>query len=124
MGPGREGVPLRHRRRRTHARGAVRRSRPAARLPLHVRPELPGPLSGGNPVRFLTDLWPSTQAAAERNPELMARVQTLVSRVAADLARPDQPRPGVDGPVAFFCSEFGVHASLPIYSGGLGVLAG
>jgi starch phosphorylase len=27
-------------------------------------------------------------------------------------------------PVAYFCAEFGVHASVPIYSGGLGVLAG
>ena len=27
-------------------------------------------------------------------------------------------------PVAFFCAEFAVHGSLPIYSGGLGVLAG
>jgi starch phosphorylase len=27
-------------------------------------------------------------------------------------------------PVAYFCSEFGLHESLPIYSGGLGVLAG
>ncbi len=28
------------------------------------------------------------------------------------------------GPVAYLCAEFGVHPSLPIYSGGLGVLAG
>ena len=27
-------------------------------------------------------------------------------------------------PVAYFCAEFGIHESLPIYSGGLGVLAG
>jgi glycogen phosphorylase len=27
-------------------------------------------------------------------------------------------------PVAYFCAEFGVHNSLPLYSGGLGVLAG
>ena len=27
-------------------------------------------------------------------------------------------------PVAYFCAEFAVHASIPIYSGGLGVLAG
>lgn len=27
-------------------------------------------------------------------------------------------------PVAYFCMEFGVHESLPIYSGGLGILAG
>jgi len=28
------------------------------------------------------------------------------------------------GPIAYFCAEFGVHESLPFYSGGLGVLAG
>ena len=28
------------------------------------------------------------------------------------------------GPVAYFCAEFGLQESLPIYSGGLGVLAG
>src|SRR5688572_10155469 len=27
-------------------------------------------------------------------------------------------------PVAYFCAEYGVHQSLPIYSGGLGILAG
>lgn len=27
-------------------------------------------------------------------------------------------------PVAYFCAEFGVHTSLPLYSGGLGILAG
>lgn len=27
-------------------------------------------------------------------------------------------------PVAYFCAEFGLHESIPIYSGGLGVLAG
>ena len=28
------------------------------------------------------------------------------------------------GGIAYFCAEFGVHTSLPIYSGGLGILAG
>ena len=27
-------------------------------------------------------------------------------------------------PVAFFCAEYAVHRSLPVYSGGLGALAG
>ncbi len=81
-------------------------------------------LSGRNPVRFLNDLWPATQAAAERNGSLIARVQSLAGEIAADLSRPDRPRPGIDGPVAFFCAEFGFHASMPMYSGGLGVLAG
>ncbi len=33
-------------------------------------------------------------------------------------------RDALDGPVAYFCAEFGLHESLAIYSGGLGVLAG
>lgn len=31
---------------------------------------------------------------------------------------------GPDAPVAYFCAEFGVHETLRIYSGGLGILAG
>ncbi|MEP6892692.1 MAG: alpha-glucan family phosphorylase, partial [Gaiellaceae bacterium] len=65
-----------------------------------------------------------TVEAAERNPALLERVQALSEEVGAYLSRPDRARPGVDGPVAFFCSEFGFHPSMPIYSGGLGVLAG
>ncbi|HKZ91027.1 MAG TPA: alpha-glucan family phosphorylase [Candidatus Limnocylindrales bacterium] len=30
----------------------------------------------------------------------------------------------LSGPVAYFCAEYGLHETLPIYSGGLGVLAG
>jgi len=29
-----------------------------------------------------------------------------------------------ENPVAYFCAEFGIHTSLPLYSGGLGMLAG
>jgi starch phosphorylase len=29
-----------------------------------------------------------------------------------------------NGGIAYFCAEFGVHTSIPIYSGGLGILAG
>ena len=32
--------------------------------------------------------------------------------------------PDFPGPVAYFSAEFGVHESLPVYSGGLGILAG
>ena len=81
-------------------------------------------LAGGNPVKFLSDLWPSTRAHAESDPTLKARVRTFAEQVAADLARPLAPHPSIPGPVAYMCAEYGIHASLPIYSGGLGVLAG
>ena len=32
--------------------------------------------------------------------------------------------PDVHGPIAYFSAEFALHQSLPIYAGGLGVLAG
>jgi len=81
-------------------------------------------LANGNPVRFLSELWPSVQEAVEHNEGLRARIDALVEEINADLARPQRMRPGVDGQVAFFCAEFGFHHSMPIYSGGLGVLAG
>jgi glycogen phosphorylase len=80
--------------------------------------------AGKNPVQFLNDLWPATQARAEQNSELMEQVRRLAEAVIADVRRADSPRPGIDGPVAFLCAEFGLHTSLPLYSGGLGVLAG
>jgi glycogen phosphorylase len=81
-------------------------------------------LAGGNPVRFLSDLWPSTRAHAERDALLKERVRAFAAQVATDLAQPLTPHPSLPGPVVYMCSEFGIHSSLPIYSGGLGVLAG
>jgi starch phosphorylase len=81
-------------------------------------------LIGQNPVRFLSELWPSTKEHAERDEQLQARIRALADAVAADLGRPLRPRPGTPVPVVYVCAEFGIHASLPIYSGGLGVLAG
>lgn len=81
-------------------------------------------LTGHNPVLFLHELRQATMDQVEADPSLCARIRALADEVAADLARPDQPRPGVPGPVAFLCAEYGIHRSFPIYSGGLGVLAG
>ncbi len=50
-------------------------------------------------------------------------------RVMASLRRAVRRRPAVEGlsrsrPIAYFSMEFGVHESLPIFAGGLGILAG
>jgi len=34
------------------------------------------------------------------------------------------PAASLPGPIAYFCAEYGIHESMQIYSGGLGVLAG
>ncbi len=38
--------------------------------------------------------------------------------------RTNTGKPTAEHPVAYFCAEYGVHNSLPNYSGGLGILAG
>ncbi len=81
-----------------------------------------------NPVRFLQEAAPLSLERAAGDLSLVARVEALADILEADLARPpaiDDPN-GIspEHPVAFFCAEFGVHRSLPVYSGGLGALAG
>jgi starch phosphorylase len=96
------------------------------------------------------DLDASLWEACERNPRaLLAQVSDLrLAQMAADPNFSDRVRqltnrfdaymadtnlwPGVrissrvsrQTPVAYFCAEYGIHSSLPLYSGGLGILAG
>ena len=70
-----------------------------------------------------------TQVAAD--PDYADRVQKLYERFSAYMSDA-QPWPKLqlkryitrETPIAYFCAEFGVHNSLPLYSGGLGILAG
>jgi starch phosphorylase len=77
-----------------------------------------------NPVRLLQEASPRALRRAANNPELVAQAHALEAEIAADLQRPGDPRLDYERPVAFFCAEYGVHVSLPVYSGGLGALAG
>ncbi|MCC6848718.1 MAG: alpha-glucan family phosphorylase [Deltaproteobacteria bacterium] len=52
-------------------------------------------------------------------PEYVAEVRVVGDAILAGAAAPTDAKP-----VAYFCSEFAIHAGLPIYGGGLGVLAG
>jgi starch phosphorylase len=81
--------------------------------------------TGCNPRRLLSETPRSVLTHAATDPAFVARVNRVTAELVADVARPcceDSISPA--HPVAFFCSEFAVHGSLPIYSGGLGVLAG
>jgi glycogen phosphorylase len=77
-----------------------------------------------NPVRLLQEASAETLRAAAANPALMQRAAALEGEVNADLDRPGDPTFQISAPVAFLCAEYGVHTSLPVYSGGLGALAG
>lgn len=73
-----------------------------------------------NPVRFLRTVDPGRLEAAARDAEFLARYDRVLADLDAYRAAPAQPLPAT----AYFCAEFALHESLPIYSGGLGVLAG
>ncbi|MDJ0786310.1 MAG: alpha-glucan family phosphorylase [Myxococcota bacterium] len=80
---------------------------------------------GRNPVRLLQEVPTSALEEVSTNRELIREAYSLEECIAVESSAPRT----VDGfdpdhPVAFLCAEFGVHGSLPIYSGGLGVLAG
>ncbi|MGH7517356.1 MAG: alpha-glucan family phosphorylase [Gemmatimonadales bacterium] len=82
-----------------------------------------------NPLDFLCQVDPSRVAACASDSDFLRHYDEVMLRMQHDLTTKDTwfrgRYPELDGrPVAYFCAEFGLHASVPIYSGGLGVLAG
>ncbi len=78
-------------------------------------------LTRHNPIELLRRVDRARLAACAEDPEclrLYAAAVTAAQRERTSAAA------FVERPVAYFCAEFGLHSSLPIYSGGLGVLAG
>lgn len=82
-----------------------------------------------NPVRFLREIDPDRLSAATKDRIYLKRYDRMVKEFG-------QAMDGVDAwytrifperseePIAYFSTEFGLHESLPIYAGGLGVLSG
>jgi len=82
-------------------------------------------LCAGNPVRLLQEAAKESIDAAAADDELVGAIRLALDALDAELARPSAPAPvSPERPAAFMCAEYAVHGSLPIYSGGLGALAG
>lgn len=84
-----------------------------------------------NPRTLLAQVSDLRLAQIAADPTFADRVQRLSERFTAYMSDPRPwpklqlaPRISRDNPVAYFCAEFGIHNSLPLYSGGLGILAG
>jgi starch phosphorylase len=78
----------------------------------------------GNPVRLLQEATTESLARAARDVKLVERAEAMEKAILSDLDRPFAQGHDHMRPVAFVCAEYGIHSSLPIYSGGLGTLAG
>lgn len=80
-----------------------------------------------NPQRLLADasqlrLWQKANDA-----EYLKRLGEFTAKFDAYIAAGPIVTGGAvseENPAAYFCAEYGIHNSLPIYSGGLGILAG
>ena len=75
-----------------------------------------------NPVTLLRDVEASRWVELAADPSFVARVDATLARFQAYLTQVDRQTPSPA--VAYFSMEFGLHESLRLYSGGLGVLAG
>jgi glycogen phosphorylase len=84
--------------------------------------------SGRNAVAMLGNLPQAVLDAAARDESFLAETQRIHDRLVAYCAGSgwyQEAYPGVKGvEIAYFSLEFGLDEALPIYSGGLGVLAG
>lgn len=78
-----------------------------------------------NPVRLLMEAAPDVLESAASDHGLLQAAASLDEELSG-LLEAARVREGAAsaGPTAFFCLEYGIHPSLPVYSGGLGVLAG
>src|SRR5439155_5345261 len=81
--------------------------------------------NGRSPIAFVRELPHDLLERALTN-GIARDVAAIAAERAAEASRSWWRREHAGHPllVAYFCMEFGLHESLPIYSGGLGVLAG
>ncbi len=86
-------------------------------------------MTGHNPVRMLRETDRAKLASAGTDPTFLAMYEFVMAEFDADMEGQEKWFPrlhpqGLPGPIAYFSAEFAIHNSLPIYAGGLGILAG
>ncbi len=83
--------------------------------------------SGRNPIQFFSMI-PQEQLEAISKDESFAlhfqRVKAAFESQVLTPPKPLDPADQVNGTVAYFSMEYGIHESLPLFAGGLGMLAG
>ncbi len=85
-------------------------------------------LTKHNPLELLRRVDPARLAGCAGDPAFLVLYDRTMDAAHRALNSPNTwfraQHPTLDRPVAYFCAEFGLHNSVPIYSGGLGILAG
>src|SRR6266498_5690081 len=84
---------------------------------------------GHNPIRLLHEIGRPRLNQIAKDKEYLAQFNSVFADFDSYMNQANtwtsQAHPELNGrPIAYFSMEFGLHETLPIYSGGLGVLAG
>ena len=81
-----------------------------------------------NPIRMLALLPPEVLLSVAEDEESLARYDAVMAQFEAETTTQAEwfaaEYGRVQSPLAYFSAEYGLHASLPVYAGGLGILAG
>ncbi len=80
----------------------------------------------GNPILFFTRIPQERLEELARDHGFLAHMERVRENFdrQVDHPPPQEPPYTADATVAYFSMEFGLHESVPLYSGGLGILAG
>ncbi|MEW6271302.1 MAG: alpha-glucan family phosphorylase [Thermodesulfobacteriota bacterium] len=96
---------------------------------------------GHSPLQLLRTARPERLSQVATDPDYLQRIEKTVAKFdeymrakpgtprserepAHTWARQHLPQASADRPIAYFCAEYGIHESLHLYAGGLGILAG
>jgi starch phosphorylase len=86
-------------------------------------------LTQHNPVKVLNEMDPARLRRASEDPDFLREYDATIKQFFGNSQQTSKWFPRefpqlIDDRIAYFSAEFGLHNSLPIYSGGLGILAG
>ncbi len=83
--------------------------------------------SGRNPIHFFSLIPQKQLEAIAADDGFMAHLHRVQAAFEKDLETPGsqlREESGINGAIAYFSMEYGIHESLPLFAGGLGMLAG
>jgi starch phosphorylase len=84
--------------------------------------------SNHNPVRELSILSEDTYSKVLEDRDFLSHYDAVMDQFAAETDSPagwfSAEYGHLKSPIAYFSAEYGLHVSLPVYAGGLGILAG
>ncbi|MDZ7830418.1 MAG: alpha-glucan family phosphorylase [Desulfobacterales bacterium] len=79
--------------------------------------------AGRNPIQFFSQIPQRQLESTARDKSFLSHLERVKAAYEKQVEPPVENSEDI-GPIAYFSMEYGIHESLPLYAGGLGMLAG